>query len=53
MLVPKIAYTSFMEKVNVFDVTSNTLTGKNGIGGIETKGLLRIGMPFIDEEKES
>lgn len=52
-LVAKIAYTSFMEKVNVFDVTSNTLTGKNGIGGIETKGLLRIGMPFIDEEKES
>lgn len=50
-IVAKIAYTSFMEKVNVFEVTRNTLTGKNGLGGIETRGLLRIGMPFIPQDK--
>lgn len=50
-LVAKIAYTSFMEKVNVFDLTRNTLTGNDGLGGVETRGLLRIGMPFIREEK--
>ena len=49
-IVAKIAYTSFMEKINVFEVTKNTLTGKNGLGGIETRGLLRIGMPFISEK---
>lgn len=49
-LVAKIAYTSFIEKVNVYDVTRNTLTGENGFGGIETRGLLRIGMPFIKDE---
>src|SRR5690625_3319817 len=50
-IVAKIAYTSFVEKVNVFEVTRNTLTGKNGLGGIETRGLLRIGMPYITQDK--
>lgn len=49
-LVAKIAYTSFMDKINVFDVTRNTLTGNEGLGGVETRGLLRIGMPLIREE---
>lgn len=43
----KIAYTSFMEKVSVWEVLRNTLTGEKGMGGIETKGLLRTGMPYI------
>lgn len=51
-VVAKIAYTSFMERVNVWDVLRNTFTGEKGIGGIETRGLLRTGMPFIDEKHE-
>jgi len=50
--VAKIAYTSFMERVNIWDVLRNTFTGEKGIGGIETRGLLRTGMPFIEEEHE-
>ena len=49
-IVAKIAYTSFMEKVSLWDVLRNTLTGEKGMGGIETKGLHRIGMPYIPSE---
>ncbi len=45
-IVAKIGYTSFMERINVLDVLKNTLTGEKGLGGIETKGVLRTGMPF-------
>ncbi len=48
-----------MERINVWDVLRNTLTGEKGIGGIEkgiggieTRGVLRTGMPYkpvIDE----
>ncbi len=48
----KIAYTSFMDRVRVWDVLRNTFTGEKGMGGIETKGLLRTGMPFIEETIE-
>lgn len=49
-IAAKVAYTSFMEKVSVHDVLRNTLTGEKGLGGIETKGLLRTGMPYVKEE---
>ncbi|GER67653.1 sporulation-specific protease YabG [Weizmannia acidilactici] len=51
-IVAKICYTSFMEQVNVWDVLRNTLTGQKGLGGIETKGVLRTGMPYKPIEDE-
>lgn len=45
-IVAKISFTPFMERVNVWDVLRNTLTGEKGLGGIETKGVLRTGMPY-------
>ncbi|GGE53968.1 sporulation peptidase YabG [Pullulanibacillus camelliae] len=45
-LVSKICFTSFMDRVNVWDVLRNTLAGSEGIGGVETKGILRTGMPY-------
>lgn len=50
-IAAKIAYTPFMDKVGVYDALRNTLTGEKGLGGIETRGLLRTGMPYIDEEE--
>lgn len=52
-IIAKIAYTSFMDRVRVWDVVRNTLTGEKGMGGVETKGLLRTGMPYIDPEEEN
>lgn len=49
-VVGKIAYTSFAEKVNVWEVLRNTFTGEKGMGGIETRGLHRIGMPYIQDD---
>lgn len=51
-IVAKIAYTSFMESVNVWDAIRNTFTGERGLGGIETKGLHRTGMPYIDLDSD-
>ncbi|TFJ93007.1 sporulation peptidase YabG [Lentibacillus salicampi] len=49
-IAAKIAYTPFMEKVGVWDALRNTLTGEKGMGGVETRGLLRTGMPYVAEE---
>ena len=45
-IVAKISFTPFMERIHVLDALRNTLTGEKGIGGIETKGVLRTGMPY-------
>nr|WP_254119848.1 sporulation peptidase YabG [Bacillus sp. FJAT-29790] len=49
-IVSKVSFTPFMERINVWDVLRNTLTGEKGLGGIETKGVLRTGMPFNREQ---
>ena len=51
-IAARIAYTPFMESVNVWEALRNTLTGERGMGGIETRGLLRTGMPYIEEKEE-
>ncbi|HLR51947.1 MAG TPA: sporulation peptidase YabG [Candidatus Avamphibacillus sp.] len=48
-IAAKIAYTPFMEKVNVWDALRNTLTREKGLGGVETRGLHRTGMPYLKE----
>lgn len=50
-IMAKVACTSFMERVKVWDVLRNTLTGEKGMGGIETKGLLRTGLPYVQPQE--
>ncbi len=45
-IVAKISYTPFMDSIQVWDVVKNTITGEKGLGGIETRGILRTGMPL-------
>lgn len=45
-IVSRISFTPFMDRVNVWDVLRNTLTGEKGLGGVETRGVLRTGMPY-------
>lgn len=45
-IVGKVSFTAYMENLHVWDVLRNTLTGEKGLGGIETKGALRTGLPF-------
>ncbi|MFC4558546.1 sporulation peptidase YabG [Virgibacillus kekensis] len=51
-IAAKVAYTPFMEKVSVWDALRNTLTGEKGMGGVETRGLLRTGMPYFATDEE-
>ncbi|MEC5426009.1 sporulation peptidase YabG [Virgibacillus sp. C22-A2] len=51
-IAAKVAYTPFMEKVSVWDALRNTLTGEKGMGGVETRGLLRTGMPYMEESPD-
>ncbi|MFZ3591020.1 sporulation peptidase YabG [Bacillus sp. DJP31] len=50
-IVAKISFTPFMDRINVWDVVRNTLTGDKGLGGIETRGVLRTGMPFKQHDE--
>ncbi|NLC39191.1 MAG: sporulation peptidase YabG [Clostridia bacterium] len=44
-LVEKLAYTSINESVSIKDIIGTTITGIEGVGGIETKGRYRLGYP--------
>ncbi len=44
-IVEKLAYSSIYDTLTVKDIISNTITGTEGIGGIETRGCLRLGYP--------
>ncbi|MFQ3546550.1 sporulation peptidase YabG [Halobacillus rhizosphaerae] len=48
----RVAYTSFMDHINIWDVIRNTISGQEGLGGVETRGLLRIGMPYSKEVED-
>ncbi len=41
----RAAYTSFRRTINISEVINNTISGMDGLGGIETKGTFRFGIP--------
>ncbi|NMO97735.1 sporulation peptidase YabG [Paenibacillus lemnae] len=45
----KAAYTSVRETINMNDVLHNTISGSQGVGGIETRGSHRIGLPGLHD----
>lgn len=46
-IAAKVSYTSIKETVNMVDVISHTISGLKGIGGIESRGSYRIGLPNL------
>lgn len=44
-IVEKLAYGSIYDTISVQDIIKNTITGMDGVGGIETRGCLRLGFP--------
>jgi len=44
-IAQKVAYTSIQQSVNILDMMKNTITGIDGLGGLETKGCFRFGIP--------
>ncbi|MDT8862637.1 sporulation peptidase YabG [Alkalihalobacillus sp. MEB130] len=45
-IASRVSLTSFMDRVSLSDVLRNTITGEKGLGGVETKGVMRRGMPM-------
>jgi spore coat assembly protein len=44
-IAAKVAYTSIKETVSMTDVLDMTVSGLDGLGGVETRGTFRIGLP--------
>ena len=44
-IVEKVAYSSINDKLSIQDVIANTITGIDGVGGVETRGRFRLGYP--------
>lgn len=44
-IAEKVAFTPFHQMVPIKETLRDTITGTDGVGGIETKGRLRIGYP--------
>ncbi|MDQ0196028.1 sporulation peptidase YabG [Paenibacillus wynnii] len=44
-IAAKASFTSIRDTVNLNDVLNHTISGSQGVGGIETRGTFRIGMP--------
>lgn len=45
LIAQKISFTPINQTVNIFDVVKSTITGTDGLGGIESRGKYRIGLP--------
>lgn len=41
----KASYTSIRDTLSIADIAPHTMTGTEGLGGIETRGSYRVGMP--------
>lgn len=44
-IMEKVAFTPINETVNIFEVIKHTITGLDGVGGLETRGKFRLGLP--------
>ncbi|MBT9173961.1 MAG: Sporulation-specific protease YabG [Syntrophomonadaceae bacterium] len=44
-IMEKVAFTPINETVNIYEVIQHTVTGLNGVGGLETRGKFRLGLP--------
>jgi spore coat assembly protein len=45
-IASRVSLTSFMDRIGLSEVLRNTITGEKGLGGVETKGVMRRGMPM-------
>lgn len=49
-IAAKSAFTPLKETVNIYDVITHTVSGLKGLGGIETRGNFRRGLPRMAAE---
>jgi spore coat assembly protein len=47
-IAAKVSYTSIKDTVQVKDIIQHTMSGLEGLGGMETRGSYRIGLPGLN-----
>lgn len=47
LIVEKVAYTPITKTVSIYDTLQQSVTGLKGVGGIETRGQFRLGLPNL------
>lgn len=47
----RASFTPFRDTINISDVIANTISGRQGVGGIETMGRYRVGVPNLKVAK--
>jgi spore coat assembly protein len=47
-IAAKISYTSIRDTVQIKDIIQHTMSGLEGLGGMETRGCYRIGLPGLN-----
>lgn len=50
-IASKISFTSMKETVSMIDLMESTVTGLEGIGGVESRGSHRMGLPRLDKSQ--
>jgi spore coat assembly protein len=51
-IAAKVAFTSFKDTISMNDVVDMTVSGLEGLGGIETRGTFRVGLPGISQSAD-
>ncbi|MEC0228872.1 MULTISPECIES: sporulation peptidase YabG [Paenibacillus] len=51
-IAAKLSYTSVRETISMLDIVDLTVTGLEGLGGVETRGSYRMGIPGIQHSEE-
>ncbi|MBM7635140.1 sporulation peptidase YabG [Geomicrobium sediminis] len=49
-IASRVSMTPFLDRVQLSEVLRNTITGEDGLGGIDTKGVLRRGIPLKNQD---
>lgn len=52
-IAAKLSYTPTKETISMLDIMDLTVTGLEGLGGVETRGSYRMGVPGIQHTDES
>ncbi|MDQ0902866.1 spore coat assembly protein [Paenibacillus sp. V4I7] len=51
-IAAKLSYTSVKDTISMLDIVDLTVTGLDGLGGVETKGSYRMGVPGIKHTED-
>ncbi|OCT13238.1 sporulation peptidase YabG [Paenibacillus pectinilyticus] len=51
-IAAKLSYTSARETISMLEIMDLTVTGLDGLGGVETRGSYRMGVPGIQHTEE-